>query len=42
MKGTIRRVHEHFEVVDAFGRFLCSADTYAEALEELETLQAAA
>lgn len=33
---TIKNVRGHYEVFDGAGRFLFSADTRAEALEELE------
>lgn len=32
----IIQVRGHYEVYDANGKFVCSADTHAEALEELE------
>ncbi|MEA4911303.1 MAG: hypothetical protein VB092_01655 [Oscillospiraceae bacterium] len=40
MKGQIRPVRGHYEVTDLSGRFLFSADTYAEAQAELEQLAA--
>ncbi len=41
MNTTIRRVMDHYEVYDASGRFLFSADTRQEAAAELRALQAA-
>ncbi len=38
MACKIRRVREHFEVTDLFGKFLFSADTYAEAQSEILAL----
>lgn len=37
MRGYIVAAKGYYEVYTADGRFLCSADTKAEAMEELET-----
>ena len=41
MEYTIIRVFEHVEVFDTNGRFIFSADSYSEAVRELETIDAA-
>jgi hypothetical protein len=35
MKYKITAVHDHYEVRDAFGNFVLSADTYSEAVSEI-------
>ena len=35
MKYRIISVIDHYEVLDSFGNFVLSADTYAEAISEL-------
>jgi hypothetical protein len=41
MDFIIKRVKEHYEVYDKEGRFLFSADSYAEAYDETQKLIAA-
>ena len=38
MNLSIKRIMEHFEIVDTRGNFFASADTYKEALLELKEL----
>lgn len=35
MKYEIRATRGHYEIYDAYGNFLCSADTYNEALNDI-------
>lgn len=41
MHYVIKRVKEHYEIYDLFGKFLFSADSYNEACREAEKLAAA-
>lgn len=42
MEYVIRRVREHYEIFDGSGRFVGSADSRAEAAEEIKEAQRAA
>lgn len=37
MKYEIRATRGHYEIFDCFGNFLCSADSYKEALEDVKS-----
>ena len=36
---SIKRKKDYFEIIDMFGRFICSADTMSEAQDEIMDLE---